>query len=80
MTNPLNVLGTVRKFNGVNIDQTQDFNHVHCQTYTEKIVSHHGWENLTLISRPTPMKTDNKYQADIQLHEGSEDQFEASKL
>jgi len=32
MTNPLNILGTVRKFNGVNIDQTRDFNHVHCQT------------------------------------------------
>ena len=63
MTNPLNVLGTVRNFNRVKIDQTRDFNHVHCQTYIEKIVSHHGWENVT--SRPTPMKTDDKYQADI---------------
>jgi len=50
MTNPLNILGTVQKFNGVNIEQTRDFNHVHCQTYIEKIVSHHRGENVTLRS------------------------------
>ena len=80
MTNVLNVLGTVRKFNGVNIDRTRDFNHFHCQTYIERIVSHHGWENETLRSRPAPMKTNNKYLADIQLHEGPKDQYEARKL
>ena len=43
MINPLNNLGTIRKFNGVNIDQTQSYNHLHCETYINKIVTHHGW-------------------------------------
>jgi hypothetical protein len=29
MTNPLNQLGTIRKFNGVNVEQTRYYNHVH---------------------------------------------------
>jgi hypothetical protein len=28
MTNPLNQLGTIRKFNGVNVEQTRYYNHV----------------------------------------------------
>jgi hypothetical protein len=58
MTNPLNQLGTTRKFNGVNVEQTRYFNYVHCQTYIEKIVSHHGWDKLKIRSPPTPMKID----------------------
>jgi hypothetical protein len=46
MTNPLNQLGTIRQFNGVNVEQTRYYNHVHCQTYIGKIVSHHGWDKL----------------------------------
>ena len=30
MTFPLNNLGTVQKFNGVDIDLTQNYNHIHC--------------------------------------------------
>jgi hypothetical protein len=69
MTNPLNQLGTIRKFNGVNVEQTRYYNHVHCQTYIEKI-SHHGWDKLKTRSPPTPMKSDSKYQVDIQTSRG----------
>jgi hypothetical protein len=65
MTNPLNQLGTIRKFNGVNVEQTRYYNHIHCATYIEKIVSHHGWDNLKIQSPPTPMKSDSKYQKQI---------------
>jgi hypothetical protein len=72
MTNPLDQLGTIRKFNGVNVKQTRYYNHVHCQTYIEKIVSHHGWDKLRTRSPPTPMKSDSKYQVDIQTSQGLE--------
>ena len=58
MINPFNKLGTIRKFNGVNIDKKRDFNHVHCQTYINKIVHHHGWQNEKIRVKPIPMKTD----------------------
>ena len=42
MINPLNNLGTIRKLNGVNINQTESFYHLHCETYINKIVTHHN--------------------------------------
>jgi hypothetical protein len=80
MTNPLNQLGTIRKFNGVNVEQTRYYNHVHCETYIEKIVSHHGWEKLKTRSPPTPMKSDSKFQADIQMSRGPESIKEQKEL
>ena len=72
MINPLNNLGTIRKFNGVNIDQTESFNHVHCETYINKIVQHHNWQHKKIRAKPIPMKTDVNYQTQIQLDEGPE--------
>ena len=80
MINPLNKLGTIRKFNGVNIDQKRDFNHVHCETYIKKIVHHHGWQNETTRVKPIPMKTDVDYQTRIQLEEGPESLKERKHL
>ena len=51
MTFPLNILGIVRKFNGVDVEQTQNYNHVHCKTYIERICKHHGWTNLPTRER-----------------------------
>ena len=83
MTNPLNKLGTIRRFNGVNLEQTRYCNHVHYATYIEKIVSHHGWDKLTIRSLPTPMKSDSNYQVDIQMksrgHELIKEQKELEK-
>jgi hypothetical protein len=73
MTNPLDQLGRIQKFNGVNVEQTRYYNHVHCETYTGKIVSsHHGWDKLKSRSPPAPMKSDSKFQADIQMSRGPE--------
>ena len=70
MINPLNNLGTIQKFNGVNIDQTQSYNHVHCKTYINKIVEHHDWQHLKTANKPIPKRTDTEYQTRIQLNEG----------
>ena len=51
MINPLNNLGTICKFHNVNIDQTQSFNCVHCETYNNKIVKYRNWQH-----EPKPMK------------------------
>jgi hypothetical protein len=80
MTNPLNQLGTIRKFNGVNVEQTRYYNHVHCQTYIKKIVYHHGCDKLKIRSPPTTMKSDSKYQVDFQTSQGPESLKEQKEL
>ena len=45
----------------MDVKQTQNYNHIHCSTYIEKIVEHHNWQNLTTRTPPTPMRADNKY-------------------
>ena len=42
MTFPLNSLSTVRKFNGVDIDQICNYSHIHCVSYINKIIQHHN--------------------------------------
>jgi hypothetical protein len=73
MANPLNDLGIIKRFNGVDILQTRHYVKVHCVTYIERIVTHHGWQNEKAANLPLPMKTDTAYQAIIQLAEGPED-------
>ena len=45
MQNPLNDLGLIKRFNGIDILQSRDYVKISCETYVDKIVSHHGWEN-----------------------------------
>ena len=70
MPQQFNNLGTIRKFNGININQTQFFNHVHCETYINKIVKHHNWQNERIRTIPIMMRIDVDYQTRIQLEEG----------
>lgn len=67
MTFPLNTLGLVRKFNGVDIEQTRNYNKVHCALYIDKIVAHHGWQNEIMRRNPTPMRADNSYKRELFL-------------
>jgi len=80
MTNPLNQLGNVRKFNGINVLQTKHYNHLHCAKYIEKITEHHGWTHEKCHSRPIPMKYESKHQTTIQLSTGPHDEHDQSKL
>ena len=59
LTFPLNFLGTVQKFNGVDVDQTKHFNDIHCWTFIDKVVTHHQWENEPCRTPPTPFQADN---------------------
>ncbi len=73
MANPLNDLGIIKRFNGVDIEQTRHYVKVHCVKYLERIVTHHGWTNEKAANLPLPMKTDTAYQATLQLADGPDD-------
>ena len=80
MTFLLNKLGTVKRFNGIDVQQTRHFNHISCQTYIEKICKYHEWTNLQTHNVPTPMQSDPEYLAIIQLTQGPETLNDQQKL
>jgi hypothetical protein len=53
---------------------------LHHHDNIEKIVSHLGWDKLKIRSPPTPMKSDSKYQVDIQTSRGPESLKEQKEL
>jgi len=65
MTIDIKSLGTVNRFNGVDIDQTQEYIKVSTGTYIKKILTSKGWldaaipDNSTI--KYTPMHSDNTY-------------------
>ena len=72
MANPLNNLGIIKRFNGVDIIQTRHYVKIHCETYITQIVEHHSWTTEKAANLPLPMKSNTSYQAILQLAEGSE--------
>ena len=61
LTVPLNDLGIIRKFNGVNIQQTRWFVKISCEDYIMKILLHHQWQDLKASNLPLPMRSESKY-------------------
>jgi hypothetical protein len=80
MQNPLNDLGTIKRFNGIDILQARDFVKISCETYIDKIVSHHGWQNETASNQPVPMRADSDSLRKLELSKGPEDPAEAQAL
>ena len=67
LTVPLNDLGIIRKFNGVNVQQTRWFVKLSCEDYILKILLHHHWQDLKASNIPLPMRSDSKYQRELEL-------------
>ena len=63
---PLNDLGIIRKFNGVNILQTRWFVKISCEDYILKILLHHQWQDLKASNIPLPMRSESKYQRELE--------------
>jgi Reverse transcriptase (RNA-dependent DNA polymerase) len=63
---PLNDLGIIQKFNGVNIQQTKWFVKISCEDYILKILMNHHWQDLKAANLPVPMRSDSKYQRDLE--------------
>ena len=69
LTVPLNDLGIIRKFNGVNIHQTKWYIKISCEDYLLKILMQHDWLQLNASMPPIPMRSDSKYQRDLETAE-----------
>jgi hypothetical protein len=80
MVNLLNELGVIKRFNGLDIQQTRDYIKISCPTYIDKIVEHHGWQNETTANLPLPMRNDSVYQANLELSYGPDDIKEQREL
>jgi hypothetical protein len=80
MKTPLNDLGVIRRFNGIDILQARDFVKISCETYVDKIVSHHGWQNEIASNQPVPMRSDSESLRKLELSKGREEPSEAQDL
>jgi Reverse transcriptase (RNA-dependent DNA polymerase) len=65
---PLNDLGIIRKFNGVNVLQTRWYTKISRQDYLLKILTAHEWLDLKASTRqPLPTRSDLTYQRQLEL-------------
>ena len=60
---PMHDLGILRRFNGVDVQQTQDFIKIYNETFVRKILENYTWETSEDKSPkyPTPMRDDAAY-------------------
>ena len=63
---PLNDLGIIRKFNGVNIIQSRHFIQINCQDYLTKILQAHNWTQLPAANKPIPIQSTSAYQTTLE--------------
>jgi hypothetical protein len=63
---PLNDLGTLNKFNGLDILQTRDYVKIYCESFLDKVLKGHGWEETIEQHNPIPMRNDTAYQAQLE--------------
>jgi hypothetical protein len=80
MVNPLNELGVIKCFNGLDIQQTRHYIKISCQTYINKIVEHHEWQHEHTANLPIPMHNSSTYQANLELFYGPKDVKEQQEL
>jgi hypothetical protein len=77
MQNPLNYLGVIKRFNGIDVLQARDFVKISCETYIDKIVSHHNRQNEVASNQPVPMRADSESLRKLELSKGPEDPSKA---
>ena len=65
---PLKNEGIINRFNGTEIEQTQQYIKIHNTQYIQKIIENHGWtdDNDHTSNRPIPMRNDSKYLFEIE--------------
>ena len=63
---PLNDLGLIKKFNGINILQTKWFVKVSCEDFLTRILTEHSWQDLKASNLPVPMRSDPVYQRQLE--------------
>ena len=79
---PMKHLGVIERFNGVDIDQTEDYIKLHSTTYLMKTLAKHEWmtEPYKMKANPIPMKDDNLYMHVLDTEKGPTTPEEQQKL
>jgi hypothetical protein len=80
MQNELNDLGTIKHFNGMDIQQTLHFIKLSCEKYIDCIIENHGWQDEKHANKPIPMRNDLTYLATLELTDGPKDLKEQQEL
>ena len=73
---PLNNLGLIKKFNGVNILQTRWFIKVSCEDYITRILTDRNWLTLKAANLHVPMRSDPTYQCQLEAATRPKDEKE----
>lgn len=64
---PLNDLGIIKKFNGIDVTQAQNYVKISCESFLDKVLDHHGWQETITQRNPIPMRDDNTYQTQLEI-------------
>lgn len=80
MTNKLNDLGTIKRFNGIDITQTAKYVKLSCKSYIEKIVKHHSWTKEKAHNIPIPMHETPEHLRKLQDNKGPTDPKEKKEI
>ena len=80
MTEPMNDLGVVKRFNGVDILQSRHFVRLSCETYIDKVIGNHDWQDLQSATLPVPMRSDSDFLSKFDQESGPTDPEEAKRL
>ena len=63
---PLNHLGVIAKFNGIDVLKTRGHIKISCQTYLDKVLDSHKWQERKPGPNPIPMRNDSVYQSALE--------------
>jgi hypothetical protein len=59
---PIKLQGTVTRYNGIDIQQTQQYIKISCEKYIKKLITKYHWlETEHAANSPTPLPSDNGY-------------------
>ena len=64
---PLNHLGVIAKFNRIDVLQTRGHIKISCETYLDKVLDSHKWQEREPGVNPIPIRTDSTHQSAIEI-------------
>ena len=81
LTAPMKNLGVIDRFNGLQIQQTQDYIKLHNSDYVRKIIKKHNWDKETPAPNdPVPMRYDSTYLHQLETTIGPTDPKSRNEL
>ena len=72
VSQPLYDLGIIKRYNGLDIDQTKYYIKIHATTYLRHIITYHSWKNDLVKNLLIPLKSDSRYICKLTTTKGPE--------